>query len=172
LTIACKDGNAASLRRQVGDFVVRRADGLVAYQLACAVDESEQRITEVVRGADLLGSTFRQLAVMQALGLEPPEYLHLPVLMDEQGRKLSKQNHAAAVDPSCASANLAACLTLLGHPPPADTAASTPALMLQWALQEWHPQRVPRGLALCVNVTFAAQHKGYNAPQQIEGLWE
>ena len=129
------------LATEVGDFVVRRADGQYAYQLACAVDEGAQGITDVVRGADLLGSTFRQLWLMRALGLPAPRYRHLPVLADGRGRKLSKQNHAPAVAGGSAAANLRRCLRLLHQE---DVDAEAPADIVRAAALQWDAARVSR----------------------------
>lgn len=144
-TLCLDDGwqgrQCRELDREVGDFVVRRADGAAAYQLACAVDEPAQGITHVVRGADLLGSTFCQLWLQQTLGTPAPEYRHLPVLTDARGRKLSKQNRAAALDSGIAASNLRHCLRLLNQ---ADSAGDTVAEVLGQALAQWNAARVSR----------------------------
>ena len=89
---------AQDLKGEVGDFVIRRADGLWAYQLAVVVDDAEQGITDVVRGADLLDNTPRQIFLQRALGLATPRYMHVPLVLSATGEKLSKQTGAAAVD--------------------------------------------------------------------------
>lgn len=132
----------------IGDFVVRRADGLISYQLACVVDERAQAITEVVRGADLLGSSFRQSALQQALHWPGPRYIHLPVLVEPDGRKLSKQNGSAALDNSQAAANLMRCLTLLGQSPPLALGHASVAEVLVWARENWRLAAVPKCAAL------------------------
>lgn len=130
-----------SLRREVGDFVLRRADGATAYQLACAVDEPAMRITDVVRGADLLGSTSCQLWLMAELDLPAPRYAHLPVLTDARGRKLSKQNRAEPVEARHAADNLRRCLALLNQPPPE---AARPEAIVHEACRRWDAARVSR----------------------------
>ncbi len=107
------------LRRDVGDFIIRRGDGLVAYQLATVVDDAWQGITEVVRGADLLDSTPRQVYLQQQLGLPTPRYAHLPVVLDDSGKKLGKRTMADPVAGSNVVAALATSLRFLGHTPPA-----------------------------------------------------
>jgi glutamyl-Q tRNA(Asp) synthetase len=89
-----------NLRESAGDFVIRRVEGLYSYQLACVVDDAFQRITEVVRGIDLLESTARQIWLQRCLDLPTPVYRHLPLVLDAQGRKLSKSTQAFPVDPA------------------------------------------------------------------------
>src|SRR6185295_18111945 len=103
-----------NLALEVGDFVLKRADGWHAYQLAVVVDDAAQRITEVVRGADLLDSTPRQIFLQQRLGLPTPAYLHLPLVLDSHGRKLSKQLKSLPVDPADPAPALARALEFLG----------------------------------------------------------
>ncbi|PTU32049.1 tRNA glutamyl-Q(34) synthetase GluQRS [Stenotrophobium rhamnosiphilum] len=136
------------LHNEIGDFVVQRSDGILGYQLACAVDEFEQGITEVIRGADLLDSTFRQLYLQQLLGLKPAQYGHLPVLVQNDGKKLSKQNHAAPIDAKDAPSNLLQCLTALGQNPPTSLFSATPADILNWATQQWDIAHIPKKTAL------------------------
>jgi glutamyl-Q tRNA(Asp) synthetase len=157
---------------EVGDFVVQRADGQIAYQLACAVDEASQGITEVVRGSDLLGSSFRQLALMQALNVEAPRYRHLPILVDNRGLKLSKQNHASAVDATVSSENLSLCLRLLGQAPPREMIGAGAAELLIWAINHWRADRVSGVPAITLDGRCAPQHPSYNASQQNEALPE
>ncbi|MGH8214051.1 MAG: tRNA glutamyl-Q(34) synthetase GluQRS [Rhodanobacteraceae bacterium] len=125
-----------------GDFVVKRADGLFAYQLACAVDDAAQGITEVVRGADLLDSTPRQVSLLRLLGLPEPAYLHLPVAVDARGRKLSKSEGAAAVDHRDPLPAMRTALALLGirH---AALRGRTPRTLLRGALSAFEPETLP-----------------------------
>ncbi len=139
--------------RDLGDFVLRRRDGVPGYQLACAVDEQAQRITEVVRGADLLGSTFRQLQVIDALAYARPAYRHLPVLLDALGRKLSKQNHAAPLTADTAGSNLWQCLQWLGQSPPTTLQHAPATELIAWGLAHWQMQRLPRTPCIKVEQT-------------------
>jgi glutamyl-Q tRNA(Asp) synthetase len=104
---------------EVGDFVLKRADGLWAYQLAVVVDDAEQGVTDVVRGADLLGSTARQVVLGRALGLPIPRFMHLPVVPGPDGEKLSKQNGAEAIDAARPVEVLSRAMRHLGLEPPA-----------------------------------------------------
>jgi glutamyl-Q tRNA(Asp) synthetase len=127
------------LDAEVGDFVVHRRDGLFAYQLAVVVDDADLGVTDVVRGADLLDSTPRQIALQRALGFATPRYLHFPVAT-HGGEKLSKQTLAPAVDAAAGSRALRAALAFLGQavPPPA-----SPQEILAAAVRGWDPARIP-----------------------------
>ena len=132
------------LERDVGDFVVRRADSPFAYQLAVVVDDAEQRITEVVRGADLLGSTPRQIYLQRLLGYATPSYAHLPAAVNARGEKLSKQTHAPALDTLHAVETLAAALAFLGQSPPEALRRATLREVWQWTDANWVLEKVPR----------------------------
>jgi len=132
-----------SLAHDVGDFIVRRADGLFAYQLAVVVDDAFQGITHVVRGADLLWNTPRQIYLQTLLGLPTPSYAHVPLITNAAGQKLSKQTLAPALPGTGRSAVLAQALAALGHPPPAELAGAEPAELLAWAGAHWKIENVP-----------------------------
>lgn len=132
------------LARDVGDFVVQRADGRAAYQLAVVVDDAYQGVTEVVRGADLLPSTPRQILLQSLLGLPQPSYWHIPLLLDGDGRKLGKSSGAPPVDPARPVPALVRALEVLGQQPPADLADAGRDDVLAWGVQHWHAARVPR----------------------------
>jgi glutamyl-Q tRNA(Asp) synthetase len=129
-TVRCR------LDREAGDFIVRRKDGLYAYQLAVVVDDAYQGITDVVRGADLLDSTPRQIHLQRLLGLATPRYAHIPVLTGDDGQKLSKQTGAAPLEDHNAAENLRLTLDLLGQPPP-PRALRVPADILAFAVEHW-----------------------------------
>ena len=139
-----------NLAREVGDFVLQRADGLIAYQLATVVDDAFQGVTQVVRGVDLLTSTPRQIVLQRCLGLPQPGYAHLPLLVDGAGRKLGKQTGAAPLDPHAASENLRRILVALGLTPPADLHGAPPAELLRWATPRWDAAALPQRLAITV----------------------
>ena len=121
----------------VGDFVLRRADGLWAYQLAVVVDDADQGITHVVRGADLADNTPRQIFLQQALGLPTPHYLHTPLVCGDNGEKLSKQNGAQALDLGHPQQSLAAAAQVLGLPPLATAQGLSVGEMLQAWVAAW-----------------------------------
>jgi glutamyl-Q tRNA(Asp) synthetase len=130
---------AQDVAREVGDFIVRRRDGLFAYQLAVVVDDAEQGITDVVRGADLLASTPRQILLQRALGHPTPRYLHFPVAVDARGEKLSKRHGSVALEPGDPAAAIGRALAFLGQPPvPPDV----PRAMLAAATARWDPRRI------------------------------
>jgi glutamyl-Q tRNA(Asp) synthetase len=125
-----------------GDVVVRRRDGVFAYQLAVVVDDALQGITDVVRGADLLDSTPWQLSLQQALGFAQPRYLHLPLIVEPDGRKLAKSRHCVPLDPARAGGELYRALALLRQDPPAELKLGPGLAVVQWACQHWRPERL------------------------------
>ena len=142
----------------IGDPVLRRADGVFAYHLACVVDDAASDFTDVVRGADLLASTPRQIHLQRLLGLPTPAYLHLPVALDPAGRKLSKQTQAPAVGVRQWWDALAPVMTFLGHAPPAQLRDATLAAFWQWGIAAWRRERIPRRAAASV-LAAANQHE-------------
>ncbi|MBL8112082.1 MAG: tRNA glutamyl-Q(34) synthetase GluQRS [Acidobacteria bacterium] len=128
---------------RVGDFVVKRADGLFAYQLAVVVDDAAQGVSQVVRGADLLSSTARQIALQRALSLSEPSYAHLPLVLTPEGRKLGKREGALplpTLDPARVRTTLGAALSVLGQ----EAAGDSPREMLGHALHRFDSGRIPR----------------------------
>ncbi len=138
-----------NVEHAVGDFVVARADGFTAYQLAVVVDDAAQGITHVVRGADLLESTPRQIMLQRQLNLPTPHYAHLPVVLNAQGEKLSKQTRAQPIDAGRPVLALVNALRFLGQAPPAALQQASVAELWVWALYHWRIDRVPavRGAA-------------------------
>ncbi len=134
---------SSNLAQQTGDFVIRRADGLVAYQLAVTVDDARAGVTEIVRGADLLDSTPRQIHLQRLLKLETPQYLHLPMVTGPDGRKLSKSEAADPVASQPPGRVLRQVLGLLGHAPP--PGSDRLDRLWAWGIENWRPGRVPRG---------------------------
>lgn len=133
-----------NLAQAVGDFIVKRADGLFAYQLAVVVDDACQGVSHVVRGADLLWNTPRQIYLQSLLGLPTPAYAHVPLVTNAAGQKLSKQTLAPALPIAGPGADLRQALAVLGHPPPRELAGAGPAELLAWARTHWHIENVPR----------------------------
>lgn len=136
-----------NVEEDVGDFVLLRADGVFAYQLAVVVDDAEQGINEIVRGADLLASTPRQIHLQRLLGYPEPSYLHLPVACNAAGEKLSKQTLAHAIAEDDPGSTLAAALVFLGQQPPAEASAWPLKELLDWALKHWDRSKLPRRLS-------------------------
>lgn len=136
------------LARDIGDFVLKRKDGLFAYQLAVVVDDAAQGITHVVRGADLLDSTPRQIYLQQLLGIKTPQYAHVPLVTNAQGEKLSKQTLAQALESSGATIALFDALRFLGQHPPTDIKNATLDDVWRWAIANWQLENVPKNRAL------------------------
>jgi len=136
------------LQSEIGDFVIYRADHVFAYHLACAVDDAEQGITDVVRGADLIASTPRQIHLQKLLGLPTPAYLHFPVAVNGAGEKLSKQTLARAVDSEDPGPTLARVLQFLGFPPPAEIRGAGLHELWAWAIQHWRRESLPRASSI------------------------
>jgi len=130
---------------EVGDFVLRRRDGLYAYQLAVVVDDADQGITDVVRGADLLLSTPRQILLQHALEIPTPRYLHVPVAANASGQKLSKQTQAPPVDARSPRETLARALRFLGQEPAPD---AVPGELLATAITSWRTETIPASRAV------------------------
>ena len=138
------------LETDVGDFVVKRADGLCAYHLAVVVDDAFQSISEVVRGTDLLDSTPHHLYLQKLLAFQTPRYVHLPIAVNAQKEKLSKQTHAPAVDITQPGPMLEKALTFLGHSPDTDVINADPETLLEWAVRNWDLERIPKRATISV----------------------
>lgn len=133
-----------NIATDIGDFVLKRADGFFAYQLAVVVDDAAQGITHIVRGADLLNSTPRQMYLQQLLGFTTPHYAHLPVAVNMQGEKLSKQTLATPITPQAAPALVFAALQFLGQQPPSALKTANMAEIWLWAIAHWQLENVPK----------------------------
>ena len=142
LTDAIQGKLQQNLANDLGDFVLKRADGFYAYQLAVVVDDFEQGITHILRGADLLDSTPRQIYLQQLLDYPTPQYAHIPVASNAAGEKLSKQTLAPAIDVAQASILLTKALTFLGQHIPIDLSEYSANDILQWAKQHWDITKV------------------------------
>lgn len=144
-TIGFDDGivghYAQNLARDIGDFVLLRADGFWAYQLAVVADDADQGITHIVRGQDLLVSTPRQIYLQRNLGFATPHYAHLPLLVNKHGQKWSKQTLAPALDENHKEQLLRQVLQYLNLPPAPEV--SRPQALLSWAIEHWQPHKIP-----------------------------
>lgn len=141
-----------SLAQDVGDFVISRADGLIAYQLAVVVDDAEQQITDVVRGSDLLCSTPRQILLQRLLGYRTPDYLHVPIAVDASGEKLSKQTHAPALETQNMNRLACAVLEFLGQALPPDAEHLPLEQLWAQAATAWDADCLPPLRQCLVNV--------------------
>ncbi len=139
---------AQRLEINVGDYVLYRADQVYAYQLAVVVDDAEQGITDIVRGADLLSSTPRQLYLQKLLGFPTPKYMHLPVALDSSGKKLSKQTYAPALGQGQEMPWLYHALRFLGQNPPPRLAKASLGSFWEWAVLHWDAKKIPQARAL------------------------
>jgi len=137
-----------NMEKEVGDYVLKRADGLFAYQLAVGLDDVLQGITQVVRGSDLLDSTPRQIYLQQLLGHPSPGYAHHPIVTDQQGEKLSKQKLAPALPHQQISEQLHSAFTFLGQQPPQILLDESPEALWQWAIENWSLAKIPQQLAI------------------------
>lgn len=126
------------------DFIIHRKDGLFAYNLAVVIDDHDQGVTEIVRGADLIEPTVRQISLYQHLGWQAPTYLHLPLIINPDGNKLSKQNHAPALSLSHPLITLAKALHYLGQTLPETWQDATIEALLRWAVEHWDIQQIPK----------------------------
>ncbi|APC17474.1 tRNA glutamyl-Q(34) synthetase GluQRS [Pseudomonas frederiksbergensis] len=136
------------LGREVGDFVIRRRDGLYAYQLAVVLDDAWQGITDIVRGADLLDSTPRQLYLQELLGLPQPRYLHLPLITQPDGNKLGKSYRSPPLTEDQATPLLLRALRALGQKPGRALDDASPREVLNWGIRHWDAMLIPRTLTL------------------------
>jgi glutamyl-Q tRNA(Asp) synthetase len=134
----CQGQVAENVARGVGDFIVRRRDGIPAYQLAVVVDDARQGVTDVVRGCDLVTSTPRQLLLHAALDLPRPGYAHIPLLVAADGEKLAKSRHATGIEPHDPARVLVTLLELLEQRPPRELARASIAEVWGWALAHWN----------------------------------
>ncbi|SDQ37287.1 glutamyl-Q tRNA(Asp) synthetase [Pseudomonas sp. UC 17F4] len=142
------------LGREVGDFVIRRRDGLYAYQLAVVLDDAWQGVTDIVRGADLLDNTPRQLYLQELLGLSQPRYLHVPLIVQPDGHKLGKSYRSPPLAADQATPLLLRALRALGQKTEAGMEYGTPGEVLAHAALHWNPDALPR----CLSVPEADLH--------------
>lgn len=136
------------LGREVGDFIIRRRDGLFAYQLAVVLDDAWQGVTDIVRGADLLDNTPRQLYLQELLGIAVPCYLHVPLIIQPDGHKLGKSYRSPPLEADQAAPLLVRALKALGQNPPAELLQATPRDVLAWGIANWDATAIPRSLTL------------------------
>jgi glutamyl-Q tRNA(Asp) synthetase len=140
-----------NLAEQHGDYILKRKDQIIAYQFAVVIDDDRQHINHVVRGVDLLDSTPRQIYLQQILGLVTPDYMHVPIIIDEQGYKLSKQTRATAVDLNKPHTIIFELLALLKQNPPSELQHAPSTELLGWAIENWNPAMLKNLRAICMS---------------------
>jgi len=145
-------GNVSQdIYQDVGDFIIKRADNIFAYQLAVVVDDHEQKITEVVRGSDMLDSTPRQIFLQQCLSYSTPDYIHIPLAINADGSKLSKQTHARAIPLNDPRPMLISALTFLCQHPPPELRESNIESIWGWIIEHWSLKSIPTKLGIIYN---------------------
>jgi len=132
------------LNKSTGDFIIKRADGLISYQLAVAIDDSLQNMTQVVRGFDLHESSFCQRYICQELGLNSPDYAHVPIAVNKQGQKLCKQTAAKSIATEAPQSALWLALNCLGQQPPEQLKSTSLKQLWQWGISNWNMQNIPK----------------------------
>jgi len=147
-----------NVNKDVGDFILKRTDGLWAYQLAVVVDDALQGVTEVVRGADLFDNTPRQIYLQKLLGYSQPDYLHFPVAVNDTGKKLSKQNLSPEISVDQKRATLISALAFLGQRPPTANEFSSLDDLWEWALQNWDINNIPKVMTLPLSKGYLKAH--------------
>lgn len=147
---------AHKLTEQHGDFIIKRRDQIIAYQFAVVIDDARQRVNHVVRGFDLLHETPKQIFLQQILGFSTPDYMHVPVIVDQDGHKLSKQTLAAAVSLNKPETLLFQLLGLLKQNPPAELRQAPPSELLDWAIARWNPVPLKHSRAIQPEVSSGA----------------
>jgi glutamyl-Q tRNA(Asp) synthetase len=143
---------SSNLAKQHGDFILKRKDQIIAYQFAVVVDDNLQNINHVVRGVDLLDSTPKQIHLQQLLGFPTPGYMHVPVIVDEQGYKLSKQTRAQAVDVQTPHLIIFELLSLLKQNPPIELKHAPATELMSWAQDHWNPASLKNSRAISVGI--------------------
>lgn len=141
------------LAEQDGDFIVKRKDDIIAYQFAVVIDDDLQHVDHIVRGFDLLDATPKQIYLQQLLGLPTPRYMHVPIIVDQQGFKLSKQTQATAVDLKSPHRVIFELLSLLKQNPPIELQQVPATELLAWAIEHWNPDLLKNTHA--VNAAFS-----------------
>ena len=132
------------IAREVGDFILKRRDQVIAYQLAVVIDDATQGVNQVVRGLDLLESTPLQIYLHRLLDLRLPEYCHVPIVVDRKGQKLSKQSRADAVEEANLARVIRRVLEMLNHPPPPGLASVPAHAILEWGIENWNLEKLSK----------------------------